>query len=495
MLNLPMSVIIAREDIPRSMQAPILEDLTIVFPKVMNRKPLNCYRFDDEGNLVCPLDYGLNLCKTYDLLELTDIEREEYECPFESTVPLYDTQEDILDEIFEHLHSQRTAILAAYTSAGKSMMTTHIIQRMNRPAIIVVAMSALIDQWLGEFGAATTAVVRVIGRKGERDRYYYRGKEVTEGGYHVIITMVQRIHRIEPEVRSNIGLLAIDEADQVCSECRIDKILTINPGFILLCTATPKRGNNTTKFLTLMCGDRIVTRYRGGNHNVQVVESGIVPKIEYMVNIGGGRGGTNWNVLKKSLYTSEKRNRLIVQLAKEWTEKPLDKKYTMWDKGQRVMIATDQLEHVEALTKMCEEYGLTCSNITSKTKKKNYKVAQVVIATYQKGGTGFDEANYLPIEWKGSYPPYSCMLMVFSTKQEYLHIQVSGRIRAPNPTIKYILDSYKTLSKHCDTFIDSFRHVERTVEKVKAVNKANDAYEFVVMESRQYQPCDDDQSN
>jgi hypothetical protein len=489
-----MSVIIDRSDIPARMQLSIIEDLTIIFPKIMNRKPLLCYRFDEYGNLVAPLDYGLNLCKVNGFQELTDIERYEFDEPYQSTVPLYGRQEDILCEVFEHLNSERTAILAAYTSSGKSMMTTHIIQRMNRPAIIVVSMVELINQWVGEFGASTTAVVRVIGRKGERDKYYYRGVEVAEGGYHVIITMIQRVHRIEEEVRSTIGLLVIDEADQVCSENRIATILTINPGFILLCTATPKRGNNTTDFLTLMCGNRIVTRYREGNHNIQIVKTNITPKIEHRVCTRGNivTGGANWHVLKQSLYYNDSRNAMIMQLAKEWTDRPLSKEYSMWDKGERIMIATDEVKHVEVLAKMAQNLGLTCSTLTSKTKKKDYKVSQVVIVTYQKAGTGFDEANYLPQEWKGLYPPYSCMIIAFSTKQHYLHIQVSGRIRAANPTIKYMLDSYKTLSRHCDIFIESFKHVERTIEEVMVVSKPDKSYEFVVMDSKRLSPCDED---
>lgn len=486
-----MSVIVAREDIPCNMQKSILSDLTITFPKIMNREPLICYGFDEYKNLVCPLDYGLRLCRKYGWEELTDIELETFEEPFESTVPLYGNQELILEEIFAHLNSHRTAILAAYTSAGKSMMTTHIIQRMRAPAIILVAMVDLVTQWLSEFGAASTAVVRVIGRKNERDRYYYRGEEVKPGGYHVIICMVSRVHRIEPEVRSNIGILVMDEADQFCTETRIKKILTINPYAVLHCTATPKRGNNTTRFLTMMCGDRIVTRYRECSHNIQIIKTGIIPKVEYQHGARASYGATNWHSLKQYLYNSDSRNRIIMQLAKEWTEQPLDKEYSMWDKGHRIMIATDEVRHVEILSELASEYGLTSATLTRKTKRKNYQVGQVVIATYQKAGTGFDEANYLPREWKGKIPPYTCIILAFSTKQQYLHVQVSGRIRAPNPTIKYILDSYKTLYKHCDVFIDSFKHVDRTIEEVMVVNKPEGGYQFVVMKSTSLKPIED----
>lgn len=486
-----MSIIVPRDKIPVEMQNDILSELTITFPKIMNREPLICYAFDKYKNIICPLDYGLRLCQRLDCKPYHNAELEPFEESFESTVPLYGNQELILEEIFEHLNTNRTAILAAYTSAGKSMMTTHIIQRMSAPTIILLTMTELIEQWLSEFGAATTAVVRVIGRKNERDRYYYRGIEVEEGGFHVIICMVSRIHRIEPEVRENIGLLVIDEADQFCTETRIKKILTIHPSTVLHCTATPKRGNNTTQFLTMMSGERIVTRYRGGNHNIQIIKTGIVPKIEYQVRSRSNFGGTNWHTLKQSLYYNEKRNHIIIQLAKEWTDEPLDQEYSMWDKGQRIMIVTDEVNHVDILSELATEYGLTSSRLTSKTKKKNYKVSQVVIATYQKAGTGFDEANYLPREWKGKIPPYTCMIIAFSTKQQYLHVQVSGRIRSTDPTVKYILDSYKTLSKHCDIFIDSFKHVERTLEQVMVVSEPEGKHRFVVINSARHKPIDE----
>lgn len=484
-----MSVILSISDIRR---VPHLEDtiereLSIEFHKSTGKKPIIAHKRTNEGNIVCPLDYGLQLINKYNILNITDVQRPTTR--FNSLVPLRPEQEEMVNEILQLMYQtdengnrNRTALLAAFTSAGKTMMATHIAQRIGMITLVVLINKILIKQWISEFGFASDAIIMVVGDSNNPHDYYYRGKKLPQpapGSHYnvqVIICMIMRLRRLSYEVRSAIGLLIMDEAHQFCTIDRCMDIMEVYPENVLLCTATPDRDDGCTKLLPLICGDRAVTRYRNGTTTVQIIRTPYEPVISYRVD-----GKPDWTKAKQSLYYNKDRNDIIVQRA-------------IFNLPKRTLIMVDEIEHANILVTLLRENGIDVCALTGKTKEGEYYPAKVIVATHHKAGTGFDEGNYVPREMKNQLEPIEIMLIVFTMKMKYLLSQFSGRIRTTNPIIQYMRDIGDTLTKHYNAFLSSFEHITRVIVDTLAT-RGDNGYEFAVISEHEYKPIDSEPHN
>lgn len=479
-----MSVIIPIYDIRSHSQLEdtIEKELTIEFHKSTGKKPIIAFKRTDEGHMICPLDYGLQLIKKYNMFDMTDVGRPRVH--FNSLIPLRPEQEQIVTDILRLMcqpdatgDCRRTALLAAFTSAGKTMMSTHIAQRIGMLTLIVLISTTLIRQWINEFAIASDAIILVIGSGAKGDEYYYRGKKLptpAQGqSYNVsiIICMIMRLKKLPYELRVSIGLLIMDEAHQFCSVERCNDILDVFPWGVLLCTATPDRDDGSTKLLSLICGDRGVTKYRTGVTTVQVIRTIFAPVI-----VSRQDGKPDWTKAKQSLYYDNERNVLIVRRA-------------VLNLPKRTLIMVDEIKHANMLVELLKAAGISSCALTGETKEGEYFPADVVVATHHKAGTGFDEGNYVARELKATLQPIEIMLIVFTMKMIYLLSQFTGRVRTANPIIQYIRDNGTTLTKHYNAFLKSFEHITRVIEDI-IVTREDDEYEFVTIGSYEHKPIE-----
>lgn len=339
---------------------------------------------------------------------------------FEMTGPPRDYQVEVIDQSLQNFMKQGTTFLNVFCSYGKTWVAAKFASVFSKQygliSLITYPLTMVGNSWIGTFRNATTAKIYVVGEDvGPVDE-----------DVQIILCMDTMLTKIPLDVRMRVGHFVIDEADSYCTSGRKDGLLSFEPMFVTVLTATYERDDGFHKMLDLMVGpDRIV---RISKKPFFVFQK----PTQYMVEPKIGPRGVIFDSVVEEYDKIEARNSEILQLV-------------MDNPAEKILILTKHVNHATNLTVWLNHHfqgtGRTASLLAGN--KRSYDDANVIVATISKAGRGFDEKEGCT-NWNGIR--LNMLILASSTKKPE---QLIGRIlRSDIPIIVDIVDAFKNLQDH-----------------------------------------------
>ena len=338
------------------------------------------------------------------------------ECaPFDFNGELRDYQKGVLEEA-EANYSKGTNMFNVFCGFGKTVMAAYYaaeFSKLGLRTLIVYPLKIIQKSWIGTFKDLTDAKIYVVGET----------KGPLDDSYQVVLSMKGRLSKIEEKWK--IGHFVMDEAHMLCTERCVPDLLSFTPLLLTGLTATYERDDGFHSMLDLMFGNRRIIRKNDKPFDIFKFNTGIEPVATYnaqgMVQI--------WDVVK-SLDQNDERNEMIVGMV----ERNIDRK---------ILILTRHVDHVTLLHELLTERlpDKVISRLAGKD--KGYEDGNVLIGTFSKCGTGFDEKEACDF-WNGIR--LDMLLFVATTKKTE---QFSGRVmRSDFPIIVDFVDNFKNCHAH-----------------------------------------------
>jgi superfamily II DNA or RNA helicase len=340
------------------------------------------------------------------------------------TGTLLENQVPVINEAIVHLQQRGTTSLCLPTGFGKTVLAAYLTCQIKLVTVILVTREILAEQWMRTFTEKTSARVWLV------------DNNPIPAEIDVLICMDTRTAKISENLRCAIGLLVIDEAHDFCTRGRVNSLLTFEPRYVIVETATPVRDDGMYTLIEAMVGTHAIFRNLAINFEVKCIVTNVVPEENFRYN------RLDYSRLVNSTLSNDFRDLLIISLIQSLPQSVC-------------LVLTARTNHAETLCQRIRQYGISADFLCGT--KKSYENSRVLLGTTSKIGTGFDQANSA-INYDGV--PFDIMIMACTTKKEPKLIQYFGRVfRCKNPTIYYLLDCHRIYDNH-------WRVVEKWTNKV-----------------------------
>jgi len=194
-----------------------------------------------------------------------------------------------------------------------------------------------------------------------------------------------------------------------------------------------------------------------GEHKVEDanIKSYDVYKITTKITVGTRKnkiGRLDYSDMLKNIVEHTNRNYLIVTLAN-----------MLFQQGRKVLLLTSRKTHVNLIQEMCTKYGMKTATMYGN--KKTYNDAPILIGTFPKIGTGFDEKSFCP-DYGGQR--LDSLILCTSIKSKPSLIQFVGRIlRADSPIIYDLVDGNGTFTSHWSERLKVYTQSQATIHYQK----------------------------
>ena len=337
---------------------------------------------------------------------------------FDTSIVLRDYQEEAVSYARAQLKEKGSVFLNVFCSYGKTIVASYLSYLMSVKngimTMVVYPTVGIGNSWYGAFKEHTTAKIHVVGT-GD-----------IPPDTQVLLCMPGRILSIPEEVRLNIGHLVIDEADCFCTEIRMQALLHTVPYYITALTATYERDDGFHVCLDALVGTEKLTKISKKEFGVVKIRTDFTAEAK----IVGGK--MVFGDLVSKLDIIPERNQLICDIV-------------LKNLSHKIAILTLHKNHASLLLSLLEpelkKHGKTVAIYMGKA--KTYVDATVLIATYAKGGRGFDQKDGC-IAWDGIRIDM-CILASSTKKIE----QPAGRcLRADFPIVYDIVDDHPVSYRH-----------------------------------------------
>lgn len=322
-------------------------------------------------------------------------------------------QKEIFTESVALLNKSGSCLMAIYPGGGKTVTSLSIASSIGFRTMIFVNKLVLIDQWLETihqwFGPETSVQVVKGKSKGLRkgcDFYIVNAINVTK-------------HAFQDYQELGIGLLIVDECHLMVTKMFSQALSYICPRYLMGLSATPFRVDGFDILLELYFGLHKVTRKLFRRHTVHFIDSKI--RIDHDKD---ARGDIIWNSVIEKQVTHPERNGRIADLCLQF-------------KNRNILILSKRIKQMEMIAQLLQEKGETSVTMMKENETTFDRGARILIATFQKVGTGFSHDKL-------------DMLLLASDIEEYF-LQYLGRVfRRPDvePVIIDIVDRHPILKKH-----------------------------------------------
>lgn len=305
-------------------------------------------------------------------------------------------------------------LLSSQMITHNTVVSAYLGSKIDGAILVLYHRTILQDQWLATFRKFTNAGVWVYG-------------ETVPEDFNVILTMDTKIAKLPTEVLTLVKCLIIDEAHAFCVPSRLNALLITQPRYIIACSATlDTRTDGMQDMIYALCGYNIVNKNACKQFRVYKMMTNISPEIK-QTRIGK----LDWNQLQKDLAENPIRNNNIVDLVKENIE-------------HKIIILTKFRHHVQILYEMLTELDISVDTLFGT--KKSYLDSQVLIGTFSKIGTGFDEATAC-----SNFGGRKANLLIICASIKHLGNleQYVGRVfRVDAPIIFHLVDSVPIIHNH-----------------------------------------------
>lgn len=440
-----MSIWVPLDSLDRPLRDKIGDDLTVVqldetYEKMKKRgqilpghvvdpnQKILCFNIDsaEQRNLWMPYFYARTKFKIVPDLERYPVLDE----ALENKVNLRENQVETVEKCFNELVKYGTTTVGLPPGYGKTYIGAYLSHCLRLKVLIVVPRTPLLKQWETTFKEAIpNCSIWIINDKGDlpsRDFQYENLPDVT-------IALDPRLSKIPSHWKSKFGTLIIDEAHMLPTRGRIENLLSIRPAYIIMETATMVRGDGLHKICQLIGGTHGIFKTAKDPYKFKIVDLSFINALEK-----SGPRGVDYNALCDSLSEDDQYNRIIVNIVRHHPE-------------NKFIVLTRRVEHGNVLMKLFREAGITVDSMMGT--KKTYTNSRVLIGTFSKIGTGFDEAT-ASTHFDGNLS--DSLIICHSVAKIPNFEQYRGRVmRTKNPTVywlnvanKVIRSQLREIKKH-----------------------------------------------
>lgn len=324
---------------------------------------------------------------------------------------LRDEQISFQKETLKVMNKRGSCLLAVYPGGGKTITSLSIASRIGLKTFILVNKLVLIKQWLETIHSAFGGRARV--------QVLYTKTKVDPLAHFYIMNAINVPKReFEEYENMRIGFVIVDECHLMMTRIFSQALTFFRPRYLLGLSATPFRPDGYNVFLDLYFGKEKVVRKLFRKHRVLMMESGF--SIESKTD---NQGGLLWSSVIESQTNNEKRNQLIVDMCIRFATR-------------NILILSKRIAQIDILYDSLSREGQHVTMIREGDGDFD-RTARILIATYQKVGTGFSH-NKLD-------------MLILATDAEEYFLQYLGRVfRTPdvNPIVIDIVDKHAVLRKH-----------------------------------------------
>lgn len=381
-------------DVPPELMEILTEKLEFINPKWLenermgrwNRGTSKSLRFYDkigDSGIWIPRGFMRQLvllCRRYKIkYDIVDCRSTHPVINFSFKGKLRSFQQEAVDQML----ARDFGTLSSATGSGKTIMALYMIAQRRQPTLIVVHTRELAAQWIERIESFLRISPEKIGMIGG-------GKKVV--GEKISVALVQSLYKCVAEIAGHIGFLIVDECHRCPSRTFTEAVTGFDSRYMLGLSATPWRRDKLSKLIFWHLGDV--------HHEVDkahLVETGHVLKAEVFIretNFKPFHDPVNeYSKMLSELTADTDRNVLIASdVARETAES-----------DGICLVLSDRKAHCENLQALLKyRFKLDAELLTGDLsqgdrqtviKRLNEKKANVVIATGQLIGEGFDCQN------------------------------------------------------------------------------------------------------
>ena len=383
-------------------------------------KSLTAYRTDSGGWLYLPRHYGLThfadrVIKN-DRCLVTD---------YRYLGQLRGDQPQMADIALTELRQKGATSLNLHTGYGKTETSVKLSADLKGLTLVLCSNTVTVNQWVTAFSKKTDANVWLVKNKGKGEHI-----ENIPAEAQVWVSMVDRVKKLPWLARMQVRTLIIDEAHLFATPERYPAILALEPEFIIIATATPKRGDGLFPAIGACVGPSDERLYKISQKPFHVIKFNTGVDVEPKLNT---QGHTDFNDLMRLLSEHELRNQLIFDIVKE-----------NYEKGFKILILTRLVKHVHILRRGVGAMGIESDWLAGT--KSTYRDTRLLIGTMAKIGTAFDEHMACATKVEGKL---NLLLLVSSIKDPTTFEQCIGRIlRADEPNVIHFVDAHRIIRRH-----------------------------------------------
>lgn len=421
-----MSIWVPLDSLDRNLRDRIGDDLTVIqidetYEKMKKRgqilpghivdpnQKILCFNIDtaENRNLWMPYFYARTKFKIIPDLERYPVLHES----IENKVNLRDNQVETVEQCFHELVKHGTTTVGLPPGYGKTYIGAYLSHCLKLKVLIVVPRTPLLKQWETTFKEALPgSSIWII----DQDGNLPSGCSIDPPD--VTIALDPRLSKIPSHWKSKFGTLIIDEAHMLPTRGRIENLLSIRPAYVIMETATMVRGDGLHRICQLIGGTHGVFKTADDPYKFKIVDLSFINALEK-----SGPRGIDYNALCDSLSEDEQYNRVIINIVRHNSE-------------NKFIILTKRVSHGEHLMKLFKEAGITVDSMMGS--KKTYTNSRVLIGTFSKIGTGFDEAT-ASTHFEGNLS--DSLIICHSVAKTPNFEQYRGRVmRTKNPTVYWL---------------------------------------------------------
>jgi superfamily II DNA or RNA helicase len=337
-------------------------------------------------------------------------------------------QKLIRDDIFSILNRTNSILLCLHTGFGKTIFALYIASKIKMKTIVLCHRKIIIDQWVNAVKKYLPDVtVEVLNPKKKPTADIVIGNVLT----------VPKCNENDSyrSTFSEYGTLLLDEVHTVCTEQFSKALFHIFPQWLIGLSATPHRSDGMDKLIQLYVGPEGVYKDMWRIFNVYKLPTGFVPEIKR-----NNDGSIEWNSALSSQANSKTRNEMIVKLVQYF-------------KSRKILVLVKRTDHANALKEMLFQAGDDVDTFMESDKSANFN-CRVLIATYSKGGVGFD------------HPGLDMLIGAADVEENFM--QYLGRVFRKDDTAPIyvdLIDDNPIMKKHSTTRIKICTSVGGVIRK------------------------------
>jgi len=359
------------------------------------------------------------------------------------TIDLYEKQKKVKSELVRLFNTDGCALLAAHTGFGKTAIGINLICKIKLKCVILSHLIIITQQWIDSY-IKFTDNARIA---------QFRSNSTFNDDIDVYIINPDILPKLNFPF-NKIGLVICDEAHFYCSPKRSQAFGYFSPKYLLGLTATPdEKTDGTNKVLDHVFGTKIYRKF-WQKHNVYYYKTDFIP--EYTLN---EQGKTDWHSVLKSQAIDDKRNNIIVKMCEYFYER-------------NILVLCKRKVQASYLLKALQDNKVDVDVYMASQKRVNY-TCRVLIATYSKGGVGFDH-------------PKLNMLILASDVEAYIQ-QYIGRVFRGSSSLKsgeYVIivdfiDKFDLLVNHWKTRRRYLKKIGGVIRDFKSIFNIDD--DFIVV--------------
>ena len=269
------------------------------------------------------------------------------------------------------------------------------------------------------------------------------------GKLDVLVCNVLNVPKYERSMYERYGCVVVDEVHTICTSQFSKALPFLTPAYLIGLSATPFRSDGMDQLLELHFGPEIVYRPMERFFNAYKLSTGFVPQATLTVD-----GQMNWNSVLESQAQSKPRNELICRLVQYFERRV-------------ILILVKRIDHALTLKEMLIAQGEDADCFIHTAKSANY-ACRILIATYSKGGVGFD------------HPRLDMLITGADVEENFM--QYLGRVFRRDDVLPIYIDlrdNMATLVRHSQTRLKVCKEVGGEVKEFEKTFKWGEKYKFI----------------